>query len=331
MHPNNRIPRLAAAIGLLAALAGPSLAAEPKAPRMVISPTHWDFGTLKQGQTASRTLQVRNKGDAPLIIKYVRSTCAACLGRMAGETKIPPGGRTELKLTFYSKRARGRQRKVVYVHTNEPDRPYTAVQIRGRVVRVPGPELAVEPEELDFGLVTGGRPRRLALTLRNNGETPLTIRGVRDTPACSVEGEEKATLKPGEALEWHAVLDPARTKGMLRESLTVLTNDPLTPARTVLVSGYVARAEKRPGPDESVLIRPSGKPVAVPGQEDVFFRTYQVTNRLLAPVRVELKSETPKTVTLKPGERREISVDPGADRTTFTVSIPSTLPTDAEE
>lgn len=295
-------------------MASAAAAAQEAKPRMVLSEEKWEIGTLEQGQTATRTITVTNKGTAELRIRYIRSTCPTCTGSIAGARKIPPGESGKIVLTFRSKGLRGRQNRVVYIHGNDPDAPYKAVRITGTVVRSKRPVITIEPEMLDVGLVTKGSETARTVTISNEGDAPLKVARVVGSKACTAGAVPEEAVKPEGKAELEVRLDGAKLDGLIQEFVTVETNDPVTPTKTVAVVGYATSAASVV--QNAVTIRPVGKPVKIPGKGQALYRAYRVENSLGSAVLIGgwTGPKRGRKVSLKPGQKHEIEVPVGGKK-----------------
>jgi hypothetical protein len=325
-----RVRILAAALLMVVPLA--QGAGQPK-PVMALSTERWDFGTLEQGQTASTNILVTNKGDADLKITFIRSSCAACVGNVTGARLVEPGQKGPITLTFYSKGLTGRQSKVVYVHSNDPITPFKAIRIVGVVKKSARPEIHVATDTLDLGLVRKGGNVVRTLAIANKGQAPLRLVGVTASDACRVQFPDKAEVPPGNTAKLRITLLGDKIDGLILEHLTVQTNDPITPSKTVTVVGYAAASAAAA---RGILIAPVGKPVRVPGSRAIFHRSYRIANGL--PVRIHLRftcgRRDPQVLELSPSEAGTVTVPASALDTEgltegslrFAVTLPALLP-----
>jgi hypothetical protein len=315
----------------------PLLAGEEPAPRMVLTEDTWDFGALEEGQTATKTIEVRNAGTAELRITFIRSSCPSCTGSVTAPEPIPPGKSGAVKLTFYSKGLSGRQDRTVYVHGNDPETPFRVVRIVGTVRAGPRPELRVLPGTLDVGLVKRGEKCVRRLGMANTGKAPLAVTAVIPSEACSLLGAPPTEIEPGGRAEVVVALDTSKLKGLVQEHVTVQTNDPITPTKTVLVVGYAADAASFGGAGACIVLRPEGEPVKVPGTRLVFYPRWGVTNRLAVPVRIARNpadepeaGDEARGRELKPGEASSYDVPAesaaAGGNVSFTIFLPTTLP-----
>ncbi len=323
------------ALALVLLAASLVLAAEGAKPIMHLAGEEWDFGTLEQGQVATKDIEITNRGDADLQITFVRSTCAACVGNVAGARLIKPGEKGTVTLTFYSKGLTGRQSKVVYVHSNDPATPYKAVRIVGTVQKSARPEIAVAADVLDVGLVAKGRDTVRAITVSNTGQAPLTLTAAA-SDGCRVELPEAKAIDPGGRADVRVTLLGAKLAGLIQRYVTLHTNDPVTPSKTVSLVGYAADASQlADAPACSLQIVPAGEPVRIPGTGRVFARTWRITNHLGARVICLLRNaEEPQPMALTPGETRTLTLpaavldpdDPAAAHLDLSLRLPAALP-----
>ena len=82
-----------------------------------ISPDHYDFGRIIQGEKVSYTFQVENIGDKPLLINDAVGSCG-CTASTYTEKPVPPGEKAYVEITFDSKGRLGAQYKAVNVYMN---------------------------------------------------------------------------------------------------------------------------------------------------------------------------------------------------------------------
>ncbi|HEX9188383.1 MAG TPA: DUF1573 domain-containing protein, partial [Vicinamibacteria bacterium] len=63
----------------------------------------------------------------------------------------------------------------------------------------PAPRIRVEPESFDFGKARPGKVLRKEFTIRNFGDAPLVIEGVRTTCGCTAALSDESRVPPGGA------------------------------------------------------------------------------------------------------------------------------------
>lgn len=77
----------------------------------------FDFGMVKEGEKVTHTYQVRNTGEAPLIIENARASCGCTTPEWTKEP-IPVGGTGFVKAGFDSKGKSGMQNKTITITAN---------------------------------------------------------------------------------------------------------------------------------------------------------------------------------------------------------------------
>lgn len=93
----------------------------------------FDFGKLKQGESASFEYTFTNIGKSNLFIRKVTAACG-CTAVITSADMIPPGKTGTIKTTFNSAGKIGAQNKTITVITNDPDSPKLILWIKGEVI-----------------------------------------------------------------------------------------------------------------------------------------------------------------------------------------------------
>ena len=96
--------------------------------------THFDFGTIKQGDIIYHNFKFKNVGTGPLLIRKVQTSCG-CTTTFYTRDTIPPGGEGILKVKFNSAHKMGKQIKVITVITNSPKTTKTILRVTGTVIK----------------------------------------------------------------------------------------------------------------------------------------------------------------------------------------------------
>lgn len=141
-----RPPRIAfglhLAVALLALAATPGLRADTPAspapspaaaPRIVIEPIRFDFGTLRPGGAVQKEFLVHNHGRAELVIESLVSSCG-CTAALTDSKTVKPGASTVLRLTLTAPDEPGRLEKSLLVKSNDPAHRTVEVKVEAVVV-----------------------------------------------------------------------------------------------------------------------------------------------------------------------------------------------------
>jgi len=102
------------------------------APRIRVEPESFDFGKAQPGKTLRKDFTIRNFGDAELVIEGVSTTCG-CTAALSAQSRVEPGGRTALRVTFETRSYSGKVERQVLVRSNDPKAPLVQVRVSATV------------------------------------------------------------------------------------------------------------------------------------------------------------------------------------------------------
>lgn len=294
--------------------AGRVLQMTPATPLLGVWPRVLDFGEMPLGESAARTLVLRNDGAVALEVAPHTASGLNLLGTH-DVVRIEPGLAAEIAAALAPPHKGLYTDELIWRDaTGGASLARMPVQIRGLA-----PELTVG-EELDLGTVWVGGSRSQELALANTGQTPLQILGLRlgrddlRIGGASVEGdggpfsvslEGDDVLDPGGKTSLLIRLSPNR-RGALQTALNVHTNDPEIPVRTVILKGAGGRGELDISELDLGTVRV--------GQR--LQQTVALTNTGELPLRIDRiltgtvhLIATPHRLTLEPGETRELELE----------------------
>jgi hypothetical protein len=165
--------------------------------------TVFDFGEVYQGDKVRHVFEFINAGQDVLKIDRVRSSCG-CTAVLVSEKNLSPGSQGEIQANFDSTRFRGAVKKTIYLYSNDPVMPVMQLHIKGKVIEV----VAIEPSRVNFGNASAGQSLSAKVTLRNQGESPLSL-GKPTTTAEELQAEmDNVTLEKGEQAAVELLLRP---------------------------------------------------------------------------------------------------------------------------
>ncbi len=96
----------------------------------------YDFGDIPPDEIVETMVTVQNKGTKDLVIKSVRASCG-CTAANTGSDVIPPGGTTQLRVTYdptYNNDAGKQITRQVVIESNDPAAPVVEFTIRANVL-----------------------------------------------------------------------------------------------------------------------------------------------------------------------------------------------------
>lgn len=102
-------------------------------PKAVIRPMTIDFGTIIQDSVVTTYFVITNEGADLLKIMKVSASCG-CTAVMSEKNELKRGESTEIKVVFDSKGKSGKQKKTVYIETNDPMNPTITLSLNGNIV-----------------------------------------------------------------------------------------------------------------------------------------------------------------------------------------------------
>lgn len=247
----------------------------------------YNGGEVWEGEPVSHIFKFKNTGGGVLQIKRVRTSCG-CTAALVSQKKLEPGGTGEIKATFNTKRYRGRQKKSIYVASNDPKNPNLRLQLSATILTA----AHLSPRRVNFRDLTRGE------------EVSRTVQVIADMPALKITGvtadpdifQARIVSQPGEENKQpgkiEITLSHQASVGRHSGNLIVKTNHPRAPRLTARLYARIA-GELQYSPRMILLTRP---------EESKEIRlTYRGKNKLqvsslnstLPGVKVELKPVNP--------------------------------------
>jgi len=91
--------------------------------KLEITEAKKNFGSVKRGVVVKNEYEIKNTGNAPLLITDVEIACS-CTTVDFPKQPILPGQKTKVLVTFNTTTVYGRQDRVVYLNSNDPSGPH---------------------------------------------------------------------------------------------------------------------------------------------------------------------------------------------------------------
>ena len=225
--------------------------AQKEQPSITCGKPAYDFGKKPNTASLSHTFLLTNVGQAPLEIKKVRTGCG-CVTRRLEKKTLAPGESTGLEIALNLKNRSGKQRRTIYVHTNDPMNKIFRLRITGNVLWTkkasspPGPvkvklprrkqkAVQLQPETLDFGQVHEDADVSTCIDI-SGGNEEFRILDISTTGLQSfrvwVEKAGSKNEKPSIKIKTLPPLAPGVKKG----KIVVTTSDSRSPSFTIPVS-----------------------------------------------------------------------------------------------
>ena len=124
---------------------------------------------------------------------------------------------------------------VLSANIREDFRDYTPEQLSA------APKASFEKDDFELDTITNDRPVRCRIRLSNTGNSDLIIRAVIPSCGCTAAAPKKGILAPGETTTIEAEFNPIGRAKAFRNSITVITNDPVQYKKHIIIRGYIKR------------------------------------------------------------------------------------------
>jgi len=228
------------------------------APVMELSTDVWDFGEVYQWTNPSITVSIFNKGDEPLEIKDVKSSCG-CTPTFLSDKTIKPGDKGFLKIDFSSYLSTGPVRKMVRLTTNDPAHKVKDIRVIGNVSDKKAAFGSLEQDTVDLGIVAPYETRYFELLIHNNGNKPLVITGVDLPEGFFMDSGRPDRISERKEQAVRIGYRPVKNKGLIYDTVGFEAPDNIGQPLKVRVVGYIGEASS--GAD-SIVMTPTGFGIA---------------------------------------------------------------------
>lgn len=139
------------------------LSPRPDRPVIKLSTAHLNFGRLKPGQEVRATVTIENAGGRTLELEAPTATCG-CQTPLLERKTLGPGEKTNLLLRQVAAPQIGPFRHMVFLKSNDPEKPQADVYLDGTVSK----GVIVRPEPLVFDAMRPGESRTRYLEIASD-------------------------------------------------------------------------------------------------------------------------------------------------------------------
>lgn len=205
----------------------------PAPPRLELTETRHDFGSVAQGHVVTWDFRLRNTGGRELLIEELRTGCD-CAATSSTQT-VPPGGAARIRARFDTGDVFGPQRRTITLYTSDPERPAVVVEMTGDVSL----DVAADPPQLYLGGVRRGQTAP-GFSLLVGGDAE--IRSVEGAARLAVAAVDLDDGRRGARVRITVRSDAA--SGPFREEIVVRTTSARRPSLRVPVTGRVEAPDR---------------------------------------------------------------------------------------
>jgi hypothetical protein len=196
-----------------------------------------NFGTACQGGFRDLPLMLTNPGSCPVTVTSISSSAADFITPqvLSFPITVAPGATTEVPLRFQPTSV-GAKTATISVTSTAPTTP-ARVQVSGTGGQ---PIIAtIVADTGSFGKVCSGETRDKMLTITNSGTCPLVVSGIASSsPDFQLPQvlSYPVTIAAGSSLQVPIRFAPTAA-GSKSASITISSNDPAAPSKTVTLTG----------------------------------------------------------------------------------------------
>ena len=214
-----------------------SVFAQTIGPKISAKKSNFDFGKVLQHRFVSHNFVIYNTGDDTLKIDGVTSSCG-CTVAQPTKDELLPGDSATIKATFNTGSRQGKQRKHIYVYTNDKNQrelrfSFTANVIEDRKMLLDAPHIDLSTNRYNFGNAKEGEVLKLNVKVKNTGKKLLVINDVNSSCGCTAALMSSKKLEPGQVGELSISFDTAKREGKISRTVTIFSNDPENPVETI--------------------------------------------------------------------------------------------------
>jgi hypothetical protein len=110
--------------------------------------------------------------------------------------------------------------------------------------RLKAPRIEFVKTDFDFGTIDEGQTVEYEFTFKNIGKKDLVIRRIKASCGCTTVEPADKVIKPSMSSSFKASLKTKGLSGRNAKSITVISNDPVTPTVVLRISGIVNSVKK---------------------------------------------------------------------------------------
>ena len=203
-------------------------------PLLTVEEPSFDFGAVLQGDKVEHTFHLINRGDAPLEIHKVKTTCGCTVARDYPR-EIAAGGSGEMTVTFDSSHRRGRQEKGITLFTNADASAQYVLKLFGTVREV----VSLSPTICNFGSVEPGRVVTREMTLTNYSDQPIHLQVVPTKDPLFKVSVGTASVAPGSTTKVTVEFTSNTDKSTFANFAEIRTDNPRVPVLTIRIRADV--------------------------------------------------------------------------------------------
>ncbi len=194
----------------------------------------FDFGDIQEGSTVTHNFEIYNKGGDLLKIEKVKASCG-CTAAIPTKTELGPNESTKIEVKFNSARRVGKQKKYVYIFSNDPETPQLRLEFTANVLsalekaKSDQPSIKLSKYNHNFGNIKEGQIYDAIVKVTNSGSGNLEIKNIKSSCGCTAVLMDDKILSPNETSELKVEFNSKNLSGQITRTITLFSNDPKNP------------------------------------------------------------------------------------------------------
>ena len=223
-----------------------SVFAQFGSPKIVPMEESFDFGNIKEGVIVEHDFVIFNMGTDVLEINRVKASCG-CTAVTPSKTRLVPDDSTQIKVKFNSTKRTGKQKKYVYILSNDPKKSQLRLSFQANIISEKGsdkidkPSIQLSEYNHNFGNVKEGEKLEAFIEVKNIGTSQLNIERIKSSCGCTAALMSTKKLLPNESDKLKIVFDTKNLNGQVARTVTLFSNDSEHPTRVLTL---IANIEK---------------------------------------------------------------------------------------
>lgn len=218
-----------------------------------VKTNHISFGRMKQGEVKTEELDLINDTEKAISVGF-RTVPSHLKVKVEPET-VPAKGKGKLIVTYDAAAAKtyGFASHRIYLSINGSNDYKNSVGVSSTIEedfsrltseqRANAPVATFSEETHDFGMMKQGDKKEYTFTLSNSGKSDLIIRNVRSSCGCTAVAPATKVIAAGESAPIKVTFDSRGKRGRQSKTITVITNDPKNPTKTLRITSNISTPE----------------------------------------------------------------------------------------
>ncbi len=230
--------------------------AQPIGPKVTIPQINYNYGYVPIDSSLGHTYMIYNGGGGILKLWDVKATCK-CISATLDKTSLSPTDSARLDVVYTNAKNSKGLDNYISIKTNDSNNPDVRIFI-SRTVPTNAPTLSSMPKdtlggvisapviyfaesEHDFGKLKEGAIVDYVFKFSNKGNTALTIKDITTSCGCTAAVIKDKNVAAGKEGEIRVQFDSSNKHGKLNRRISVMSNDPRTPVKTLIIYADVEK------------------------------------------------------------------------------------------